>query len=157
EITARRHLDAPGAAAEIDRIEIELENLRLAERLLDPRRHDHLADLALVGQVFAHQQVLDDLLGDGRAALRPPGGGEIADEGADQAALLAPFMVVEGFSLGREKSFLHVRGDVGEWTPPPPLVLLEYLREAFALAVEHDARARKLEALELGVIGQVGG
>src|SRR5262245_40568525 len=29
EIAARCHLDAPGAAAEIDRIEIELENLRL--------------------------------------------------------------------------------------------------------------------------------
>src|SRR5215813_14761687 len=37
EIAARRHLDAPGAATEIDGIEIELENLRLAERLLDPR------------------------------------------------------------------------------------------------------------------------
>ena len=38
-----------------------------------------------------------------------------------------------------------------------PLVLLEHLREAFALAVEHDAGARQLEALELVVIGQVGG
>src|SRR5262249_22473237 len=74
EIAARGELDAPGAAAEIDGIEIELENLRLAERLLDPRGHDHLADLALVGEVFAHQQVLDDLLGDGRAALRERGG-----------------------------------------------------------------------------------
>src|SRR5262245_9184928 len=157
KITARRHLDAPGAAAEIDGIEIELENLRLAEGLLDPRRHDHLADLALVGEVFAHQQVLDDLLGDGRAALRAPGGGEIADEGADQAALVDPLMLIEAFVLGRKKSLLHVLGDVGEWHPYPPLVLLEYLGEAFALAVEHDARARKLHALELGVIGQVGG
>src|SRR5215831_16687147 len=106
KITARRHLDAPGAAAEIDGIEIELENLRLAEGLLDPRRHDHLADLALVCQVFAHQQVLDDLLGDGRAALRAPGGGEITDEGADQAALVDPLMLIEAFVLGRKKSLL---------------------------------------------------
>src|SRR5207342_398594 len=76
EIAARGELDPPGAAAEIDGIEIELKNLRLAERTLDPRRHDHLADLALVSQVFAHQQVLDDLLRDGRAALRAPGRGE---------------------------------------------------------------------------------
>ena len=55
EITARSHLDAPGVAAEIDGIEIELENLRLAQGMLDPRRHNHLADLALIGQVFAHQ------------------------------------------------------------------------------------------------------
>ena len=156
EIAARGELDPPGAAAEIDGIEIEVENLRLAERTLDPRRHDHLANLALVGQVFAHQQVLDDLLSDGRAALRAPGRGEIADEGADQAALVDPLMLIEAFVLGREKSLLHLLGDVGEWNPHPPLVLLEYLREAFALAVEHDARARKLEALELGVIGQIG-
>src|SRR5262245_56395109 len=76
EIAARRHRDAPGAAAEIDGIEIELENLRLAKRMLDPGRHDYFADFALVGQVFADQQILDDLLGDGRAALRAPRGGE---------------------------------------------------------------------------------
>src|SRR5262249_717324 len=153
---ARGELDPPGAAAEIDGIEIKLENLRLAERLLDPRRHDHLADLALVGQVFAHQQVLDDLLGDGGTALRAPGGREIADEGADQAALVNPLMLIETFILSCEKGLLHVFGDIGEWYPHPALVLLEYLREAFALAVEHDARARKLEALELGMIGQIG-
>ena len=73
EIASRRQLDAPGAAAEIDRVEIELEDLVLAERALEARRHDHLADLALVGEVVAHQQVLHDLLGDGRAALRTPG------------------------------------------------------------------------------------
>ena len=37
EIAAGRELDPPGAAAEIDRIEIELEDLRLAQRVLDPR------------------------------------------------------------------------------------------------------------------------
>ncbi len=157
EIAARSQLDAPGAAAEIDGIEIELENLRLAERLLDPRRHDHLADLALIGQVFAHQQVLDDLLGDGRAALRAPRGGEIADEGADQAALVDSLVLIEAFVLGREKGLLHVLRDVGEWNPHAPLVLLEHLRKALALAVEHDARSRKLDALEFGVIGQIGG
>src|SRR5262249_28997825 len=156
EIAARGELDAPGAAAEIDGIEIELENLRLGGRLLDPRRHDHLADLALVGQVFAHQQVFDDLLGDGRAALRAPGGGEIADEGTDQTALVDPFVLIEAFVLGREKGLLHLLGDVGEWNPHPPLVLLEYLREAFALAVEHEGGAGKFEAFELGGIGQIG-
>src|SRR5215813_8876806 len=134
EIAARRHLDAPGAAAEINGIEIKLENLPLAQRVLDPRRQNHLADLALVGQVFAYQQVLDDLLGDGRAALRAPGRGKIADEGADQAALVDPLVLIEAFVLGREKSLLHVLRDIGEWNPHPPLVLLEHLREPFALA-----------------------
>src|SRR6202043_1748676 len=111
EFAARGELDPPGAAAEIDGIEIKLENLRLAERTLDPRRHDHLADLALVGQVFAHQQVLDDLLSDGRAALRAPRRGEIADEGADQAALVDPLVLIEAFVFGGEKSLLHLLGE----------------------------------------------
>ena len=42
-------------------------------------------------------------------------------------------------------------------TQSAPLVLLEHLRETLALAVEHDAGAGQLEALELGVVGQVGG
>src|SRR5262245_152442 len=53
KIAARRELDAPGAAAEIDRVEIELEDFRLAQRLLEPRGHDHLADLALVAEILA--------------------------------------------------------------------------------------------------------
>src|SRR5262249_1369945 len=103
EIAARSELDAPGSAAEIDRIKIKLEDLRLAQRLLNPRRDDHLADLALVGQVLTHQQVLDDLLSDGRAALRASGGGEVTDEGANQAALVDTLVLVETFVLGREK------------------------------------------------------
>ena len=118
--------------------------------------HDHLADLAIVGEVLADQQVLHDLLGDGRAALRAPGLREVADEGADQAALVDAFVPIEALVLGREERLLDVLRDVGERNPFAPLVLLEHLREAFALAVEHHARARKLEALELGVIGQVG-
>ena len=73
EIAARRHLDAPGAAAEIDGIDIELENVVLADRAFQPRRHDHLADFSLVSNVVADQEVLHHLLGDGRAALRAPG------------------------------------------------------------------------------------
>ena len=83
EITPRSKLDAPGAAAEIDGIEVKLENLRLAQRLFDTRGHDHLADLAFVGQIFADQQVLDDLLRDRRASLRPSGRSEVANESAN--------------------------------------------------------------------------
>jgi hypothetical protein len=46
------------------------------------------AALALVGAIFAHQQVLDELLGYGRASLRAPGLREVADERADQAAFV---------------------------------------------------------------------
>jgi hypothetical protein len=66
-------------------------------------------------------------------------------------------VLVETPVLRREEGFLHVLGDVGEHDPDAALVLLEHLGEAFALAVEHDARTRQLDALEPGVIGQIGG
>ncbi len=125
--------------------------------MLDPRRHDHLADLALVGEILADQQVLDDLLGDGRAALRPPGVGEVADEGADQATLVDPLVLLKKrLSSAATKALRTCSGMSASDDPDAPLVLLEHFREALALAVEHDAGARQLQALELGVIGQVG-
>ena len=157
EIASCRQLDAPGASAEINRIEIELEDFILAERALEARRHDHLADLALIGEVLAHQEVLHDLLGDGRAALRTPAPAEVADEGADQAALVHALVLIEALVLGRDEGVAHVLRDIRERDPDAPLVLLEHLGEAPALAVEHDAGARKLEALELAGIRQVGG
>ena len=67
-----------------------------------------------------------------------------------------PLCSIEALVLGRDERLLHVLGNVGEHHPDPALVLLEYLRKALALAVEHHARAGQLEALELVVIGQVG-
>ena len=156
EIAARRKLDAPGAATEIDRVEIKLEDLVLAQRALQPRGHHHLADLAFIGEVVPDQQVLHHLLGDGRAPLRAAGVGEIGNEGADQPALVDAFVLVEALVLGRHERLLHMLGNVGEQHPDAALVLLEHLGKALALAVEHHARSRQLEALELGVIGQVG-
>src|SRR5208282_3191907 len=58
EIAARRHLDAPGTASEIDGIEVDFEDLVLAERGFDARRDDHLADLAFIAWFVAHREVL---------------------------------------------------------------------------------------------------
>ena len=65
--------------------------------------------------------------------------------------------MVEAFVFRGNKCLLYVRGNVRERDPDATLVLLEHLGEAFALAVEHDAGAGKLQSLQLGVIGQVGG
>ena len=87
----------------------------------------------------------------GRPELR-----QVADEGADQAALVDALVLVEALVLGRDEGLLHVLRDVGERHPDAALVLLEHLGEALALAVEHDAGAGQLEALELVVVRQVG-
>ena len=81
--------------------------------------------------------------------------GEIADECADQAAFVDPLVLIKASVLGRDKCLLHALREVRERHPYPPLVLLEHFCKAFSLAIEHDARARKLHAVELGVIRQI--
>ena len=107
EIAARGHLHAPGAAPKIGSIEVELEDLLFAESILELRSHDHFADLAFVGHVLADQDVLHNLLGNGRTALRPARTGEIADEGTDDAAFIDAVMLEETAILGSHKGFLH--------------------------------------------------
>ena len=121
----------------------------------DARRDDHLADLALIAELLAHQEVLGDLLGDGRAALRAAGPGEVADESADEAVLVDALVLVEALVLGRHEGIAYLLRDCGERHPDAALVVLEYFGERLALAVEHRARAGKLEALEPGVVRQV--
>jgi hypothetical protein len=48
-------------------------------------------------------------------------------------------------------------GDIGERDPHTALVLLKHLGETLVLAVEHDAGAGKLEALEPVVVLEVRG
>ena len=155
EVAACGGVDAPGAAAEIDRVEIDLEDFVLAQRRVDARRHDHLADLALVADVVADQQVLGDLLGDGRAALRAAGLRDVGDEGANEPALVDALVLIEPFVLGGDEGALHVFRHLRERHPDAALVGLEQLGELVALAVEHDARSGQLEVLQPHVIGQV--
>src|SRR6185295_981154 len=70
EVALRRRLDAVSAGAEIDAVEIEVEDLVLGIFPLEPYREDHLLQLALHGALLRQEQVLGELLRDGRAALR---------------------------------------------------------------------------------------
>src|SRR5205814_1809853 len=121
EIAARRKLHSPRAAAEIDRVEIKLENLVLAQGAFDPRRHHDLADLALVRDVVADHEILGDLLGDGRAALGPARLRQIAHEGADQAALIDAMMLKKTLVLRRHEGVAHVRRNPAQPDRDSPL------------------------------------
>ena len=70
EIALRRRLDAIGAGAEIDPVQVELEDLVLGVVALQPERQDRLLDLARGGALLGQEQVLGELLGQRRAALR---------------------------------------------------------------------------------------
>ena len=70
EIAARGRLDAIGARAEIDPVEIHFEDLVLGVLVLQPERQQHFLHLALQRAVRLQEQVLGQLLGQRRAALR---------------------------------------------------------------------------------------
>ena len=81
--------------------------LVLGEGLLDAKRQDRLLDLALDRQLVAEQEVLGDLLGDGRGALRAAGcdssRSRLVNERAQDAEHVDARVVVEVLVLGRDE------------------------------------------------------
>ena len=63
-------LDAIGAGAEINPVEIELEDFGLGMLALQPQREFGFLQFALQGALLGQEQVLGELLGQRRAALR---------------------------------------------------------------------------------------
>ena len=72
EIVERGGGDAVRAHAEIDLVEVELEDLLLGEGALDADGEHRLLELAIELLLAGQQEVLGDLLGDGGGALGPP-------------------------------------------------------------------------------------
>src|SRR6185295_10359686 len=85
EEAARGGVDAIGAAAEIDAVEVELENLVLREAPFERHRQYRLAQLAGEAEIVAEEDVAGKLLGDGRSALRPAAALDADEQGADDA------------------------------------------------------------------------
>ncbi len=85
EIALGGGFDAIGAGAEIDPVEIELENLVLGEFVLQPHRQHRLLQLAREGAVLGEEQVLGELLGDRRAALGDAAVEQVRHHRAEQA------------------------------------------------------------------------
>ena len=69
EVRAGRGLHAVGALAEVDLVEVELEDLGFRVLVLEPQRQEDFLDLALQRAVLRQVRILGELLRDGRAAL----------------------------------------------------------------------------------------
>ena len=85
EIGAGRGLHAVGMLPQIDIVEVGLEDVVLADGVFQPVGQDGLLHLAGVAAFRTQQELLDDLLGDGAAALLTAAGGlvaQVVDEGA---------------------------------------------------------------------------
>ena len=112
-VIGRRHR-AEGAAAHIGAVEIELENVVLAEMALEPQRQERLVHFALQRALVGEEQVLGELLGDGGAALRVAAAARIRHESARRADRVDAPMLVEAPVLGGDQRLDHAVGKVVE-------------------------------------------
>ena len=94
EIALRGLLDAVGAGAEIDAVEIHLEDLRLGELTLEPQRQQRFLELAVDRALLRQEEILGELLRDGRAALRDGAVQDVGDESAPDAERVDAVMFV---------------------------------------------------------------
>ena len=155
EIEERRGRHAVGAHAEIDFVEVELENLLLGERTLDLHRQQRFLDLAREGDLVGEQEVLGYLLSDGGGALRPASAAILLDveqRRARDAGEVDPAVLVEILVLGRDEGVgdeLWHRLDRNVETP-----LARVFREQGTVGGMHPGHHRGLIVLQLRVVGK---
>ncbi len=113
EVRLRRGLDAVGAAAEVDGVQVALEDLVLGLLALDLQRHERLLHLAGEGALLGEVEDLDVLLGDRRGALRGAAA-RVAERRPQDALGVDALVGLEAAVLGGDDRVLHVLGYVGQ-------------------------------------------
>ena len=158
EIDQRRCGDAVGAEAEIDFIEIEFEDAVLGIGALDAHRQQRFLDLARERHFIGQKEVLGDLLGDRRGALRTLVRAEVLHihhGRARHAREVDAAVLVEVLVLGREERV----GDelwhrLDRQIEPPLLGILAEQRAVGRMDARHH---RRLVILKLRIVRQVPG
>jgi hypothetical protein len=134
EILLGRLFHTGGAGAEIDPVEIELQDLVLGISVLEPQSQHRLLELALVGAVGIEKQVLGQLLGYGRAALNHPAGLIVGEKGAAKSDRVDAEVVIETTVLD---------GDDGLWQVARQLVDPDLVAEERSALGHHMAVGRQ--------------
>ena len=113
EEDVRRFADAMDrrrpALPEIDLVQVGLEDLVLVVTSLDDHRHRGFLELALERAVGSQEEVLDELLGDGAAALTHLAGSQVREQRARDAAQIDAAMHLEALVLDGEDRVDQVR------------------------------------------------
>ncbi len=126
EVVERGEADAVDGAiavlAEVDLVQVSLEDLLLAVMQLEQHRHDELGAFALERALGGEEEVLDELLRQGAAALQAVAAHE-APRGAGDAAQVVAVVCVEGAVLGGDERLHQGLGDLREADQHPVLVV----------------------------------
>ncbi len=142
-----------GIEAEKNLVQIEFENLILAEGLLDALGQQGLLQLALRGLLARQKKVLGDLLGNGggadelsAAAAQP--GLNIGDDGAGDALPVEAGVAVKILVLGRQKRGDQLAGNgVHRDEQPALLCIFGDERPVSGMHARHDRRLVKCQLI----------
>ena len=103
EIGARGGFHAVGVLAQVDLIQVDGQDLVLGEILFQAVGQDGFLHLARVAALGGQQQLLDELLGDGAAALARAAFAEVIDGRARDGHRVHAHVAVEGVVLGGQE------------------------------------------------------
>ena len=153
EVGLRRRLDPVGALAEVDLVQVLGEDLVLVPVALELVGEGRLAELLEHGAAaLGAKRVLDELLGDRRGTLGGALVEDVLEDGAADALVVDPAVLVEALVLDRHRGLLHHRGDVRRVDQDPALVVGQG-GDLLAVDVVDD---RVLGVLELGAVLELG-
>ena len=122
EIFLRGRLHAVAALAEVNGVEVPGDYLLLIVIFLKLQRAEYLRELTLHGDFIVACEVLDKLLGYGRAAEVVLHGSEHLDERAGGTVPVNALMLVKALVLYCDKSMLHVLRYLVVIDPDPVLI-----------------------------------
>ena len=117
EIDAGRAIHAIGGAAQIDAVEIELQDLLLGQRFFQPRRVDQLGQLARHGALLVGVDDLGGLLADGGTARHPVARPQVQQQGAAQAQGIDAIVVIEAPVLHGDEGGGKIGGHLLQFQP----------------------------------------
>ena len=147
EVRLRGGIHAVGALAEVDLIEVHLEDLILGVVALDLDREHDLLELARQRALVREEQVARQLLGDRAAALRAAHGAARPDRRAPDAPEVDAPVLVEAAILGRERGVDQRARNLPQRNRGAVL-LEELVQHAAARVVDHGLD-RRLDLREL--------
>ena len=153
EIVQGGRRDAVVAEAEVDFVEIQLQNLLLRIGQFDAHAQQDFANLAVERALVVEQEVLGDLLGDRRGALDVLGALQEHIGGAKNALGIETAVDVEILVLGGNERLLDQRRDRRRRQVETPLARV--FGEQAAVAGVDPGHHRRLVILKLGVVGKV--
>ncbi len=144
EVAVRRAFDTVRSLAEVDEVEVRLQELLLVGLGLELVRHQRFADLAGKRPFAAREEQLHDLLGDRAAALLVLPRLGVHLERAHDRLGIHPRMGVETLVLDRDDGVLHVVRDLVERDDGPVLLPVPFGQNAPVCRVD-DRRLRWTE------------